>query len=226
MHRLLSSALAAEEWGWGDRMRLREGGTDECLRELLEYVGQHHRRAWYAVPCFREVFRMQNATDEAENILEIRMSSIIADNRLVHDDAWFMRSVSICAVPLVRICVQSLDSLEIFFVGNSGIPPLDLCLLVRYMVDENCNGFYYIHALDWICRCPEARECAEVLDAIEADSLSLMSEYNARMDASDLYWHLHFTRGFINDDEPRSAYVQRAMCAIERLDSSQEFCLG
>ena len=133
--RLLSFALAAQEWGWRQGTRLWDYEADEQLRELVAYIAKHHsaERKWVAVPKFSYVYYREYGTDD---VFEVRMRGE-ADREVMryqHDAARYFERVSWTALPLERVSIQCMRMVKVDFLAHSTI--------IYYRVDDESKcGF-------------------------------------------------------------------------------------
>jgi hypothetical protein len=107
--RLLSRALAAQEWGWYEGLRLVHRGHEDVLRELLLYL--HSKRRWRtAKPIYCRLMADQQ-TGALEDTVELRRKTSAPGARLwgyntwyqhgiTHPNSWKVNPTHLCAVQI------------------------------------------------------------------------------------------------------------------------------
>jgi len=206
-HRLLSKALAAQEWGWYEGLRLIDRGHDEVLRELLLYMNSRKRK-WSVSP----VYRLQMAdrrTGCLENTVKVcRLAPDRGTKPFGYNVWWLSRADRFESVVMEPDC---LCAVRVYF-KSSDVLQLVQYIQIEYMAEEGCTGFYYITVHDWIVRCSEPCECVALLDAI--DPFALYDDFVFRI--RKYYYFRHLEALLCHNDPPRRAYIQSKMDELER----------
>ena len=225
--RLLSRTLAAQEWGWRNGLQLRSSNAEERMGEILAYVASHHKpgRKWVAAPQFQDIFRREAMTDDAEELYEVYMSgpALGVDLKFKKDISWNLRSRMSYQLPYELVRSRQMYSIEIRFPSYVPHGNRQHSCIIFHQVDEDNQGFYYLHLMGWICRSSDLCECLAILDAMEANHAALLQEYNLRLFALDFYRDLNEKILVVGDDEPRRAYLQRTMDGLVQEYAMMEY---
>jgi hypothetical protein len=208
MH-LLTRAHAARCWGWHNAMSFV--ACDEYLHDLLRYAAHHRSNGWHLLPCFRRLFRAQDALARTlQLVLRPRAPSLYTAH-----SAWHM-CWKVDTGPLVDS--QYAFRLAVRFAPHSESDPLTA--FVHHMqTDPYCafarpaERFYYVHVHDWVARCAEPCEVVALLNAIQRSAKRIQSEHARRSHEYELYAHLE---SILDSDAPRRQYVRRFMERIVR----------
>jgi hypothetical protein len=215
--RLLSRALAAQEWGWHEGLRLVDRGHEDILRELLLCL--HMKRRWRAaVPVYRRLMADQQ-TGVLENTVELRTIPFDTHSKPWGHNTWYRHRISQPnseAVDPNHLCAVQIPFSQPPFGQDEYV---EACQ-IEYMV-EGGVGFYYVTMHDWTTRCSEPSECVALLDAI--DPTALNDDYAVRFRKNVHFRHLE--RCLCHDDPPRKAYIQRTMDDLERESGGYEWIL-
>ena len=213
MH-LLTRAHAARCWGWRDAMSFV--ACDEYLHDLLRYAAHHRSNGWHLLPCFRRLFRAQDALARTlQLVLRPRAPSLYTAH-----SAWHM-CWKVDTGPLVDS--QYAFRLAVRFAPLDHDESNPLTAFVHHMqTDPYCafarpaERFYYVHVHDWVARCAEPCEVVALLNAIQRSAKRIQSEHARRTDSYTLYAHLEDVLLRTNHDAPRRRYVQRTMEEIAK----------